>query len=258
MEQERIIGVIGGMGPYAGLDLVRKIFDHTAASRDQDHLPVALLSYPGRIRDRSLFLLRATGEDSGVNPAEAIAGIALELDRLGATVAGIPCNTAHAPAIFDVVQQRLREAGASVQLLNMIDEAVNHIRAQTDRLERIGLLSTSAVYRFGSSKNALQDAGLTPILPDETAQENLVSRTIFEPSYGIKAQANPVSQIARQSLLSAIHHLKERGAEAVVLGCTELPLAVPEREIEGLPLIDPTEVLARALIRATYPDRLKE
>src|SRR5690606_41469903 len=112
MEQERIIGVIGGMGPYAGLDLVRKIFDHTAASRDQDHLPVALLSYPGRIRDRSLFLLRATEEDSGVNPAEAIAGIALELDRLGATVAGIPSNTAHAPAILDVVTPPPRRGGA--------------------------------------------------------------------------------------------------------------------------------------------------
>lgn len=253
MEQEKIIGVIGGMGPYAGLDLVRKIFDLTDASRDQEHLPVALLSYPGRIRDRSTFLF----EESGENPAEAIAAIASQLDELGAVVAGVPCNTAHSPAIFDVVQERLRDAGASMRLLNMIDETVEFVRREAVGLERIGLLSTSAVYRLGIYKHALQRAGLEPVMPDENVQDTIVNRTIFDPGYGIKAQANPVSQIARQSLLSAISHLQEKGAEAVILGCTELPLAVPEREIDSTVVIDPTEVLARALIQATYPDRLR-
>lgn len=253
MEKERIIGVIGGMGPYAGLDLIRKIFDLTDADRDQDHLPVALLSYPGRIRDRSTFLF----EKSGPNPAEAIATIARQLDDLGATVAGMPCNTAHAPAIFDVILQRLRDAGASLQLLNMIDETVTYLHEETDRIERIGLLSTTAVYRLGLYKNALDKAGFDPVMPDENVQETIINRTIFDPTYGIKAQANPVSQIARQSLISAIEHLQEKGAEAVILGCTELPLAVPEDEVDSIMVIDPTEVLARALVRTTYPERLR-
>lgn len=253
MKQENVIGVIGGMGPYAGLDLVRKIFDLTQADKDQEHLPVALLSFPGRIRDRSTFLF----ENSGENPAEAIAEIVLQLDELGATVAGIPCNTAHAPRIFDVVQERLQSAGASVRLLNMIHETASYIRTEEDGVERIGLLSTSAVFRLGLYKKALQEKGFTPVMPDENVQENIVNRTIFDPTYGIKAQANPVSLIARQSLLNAIEHLHEKGAEAVVLGCTELPLAVPEAEIDSTIIIDPTEVLARALIRETYPDRLR-
>ena len=62
---------------------------------------------------------------------------------------------------------------------------------------------------------------------------------------------------ARSRLLDGIRHLRERGADAVVLGCTELPLAVPEPEFEGTPIIDSANALARALIRATHPDKLK-
>ena len=62
---------------------------------------------------------------------------------------------------------------------------------------------------------------------------------------------------ARQSLLEAIDHLRALGAEAVILGCTEFPLAVPEPDADGIPLIDPTVVIARALIRETYPERLR-
>lgn len=245
MNQDKVIGVIGGMGPYAGLDLVRKIFDLTDARKDQEHYSVALLSFPGRIRDRSTFLF----EKSGDNPADAIADIALELDAIGAVAAGIPCNTAHAAPIFDVILRRLEEGGAGMKLLHMIRETAGYINRETEGLERIGILSTLAVCRLGLYDGPLVRHGFEPILPDENVQENIVNRTIFDPTYGIKAQANPVSAIARQSLMNAIEHLKEKGAQAVILGCTELPLAVPEKEIESLPIIDPTEILARALIR---------
>ena len=71
MAQTQRIGVVGGVGPYAGLDLVRKLFDHTRADCDQGHLPVMLLSFPDRIADRPAFLLRG----AAVNPGEAIGEI---------------------------------------------------------------------------------------------------------------------------------------------------------------------------------------
>lgn len=250
MSQDNIIGVIGGMGPYAGLDLVRKIFDRTVGPRDQDHPSVALLSFPERIRDRSTFLFEGTGE----NPGEAIARIALQLDQIGAVTAGIPCNTAHAPAIFDLVRERLREAGSRMKLVHMIEETVASIRRDTEGIERIGILSTLAVYRLGLYRKTLAAHGFEPILPDTNVQENIVNRTIFDPSYGIKAQANPVSGIARQSLMSAIEHLHEKGAQAIILGCTELPLAIPEEEIDSIVIIDPTDVLAQVLLRESNAD----
>jgi aspartate racemase len=252
MAHDNIIGVIGGMGPYAGVDLVRKIFDLTDASRDQDHLPVALLSFPGWIRDRSAYLFEQTGE----NPADTIFEIALRLERLGAVVAGIPCNTAHAPPIFDVLEQKLTDAGSKLRVIHMIRETAAYIKDAMKGFDRIGVLSTLAVYRLKLYREALAREGLEPIIPDENVQENIVNRTIFDPAFGIKAQANPVSLIARQSILSAITHLREKGAQAVILGCTELPLAIPEDEIEATIIVDPTRVLARALIRETYPDRL--
>jgi aspartate racemase len=254
MAQDNVIGIIGGMGPYAGLDLARKVFDQTDATHDQDHLPVALLSYPSRIIDRSTFLRGETDE----NPADALFEIARQLDALGAVVAGIPCNTAHAPVIFSRIVERLEDGGHRLRLLHMIDETVRFIHEKMPGVRRIGVLSTLAVYRLHLYRNALVGAGFEAIVPDENVQENIVNRTIFDPVYGIKAQTNPISLIARQSLLNAVEHLNERGAEAVILGCTELPLAIPETELNGVMMIDPTRVLARALIRETYPEKLSE
>ena len=95
MESFASIGVLGGVGPYAGLDLVQKIFNNTRAARDQEHLPVTLLSFPGDIADRIDFLVHGTGK----NPGVAIGCILIRLANGGATVLGIPCNTAHSSSI---------------------------------------------------------------------------------------------------------------------------------------------------------------
>ena len=252
--KEKVIGVISGMGPYAGLDLVRKIFDHTEATKDQEHLPVALISYPDRIIDRSTFLFGKTD----VNPGIALGAIARQLDDAGAVVAGMPCNTAHAPAIFDTIESEIASTGHRIRMVHMIRETARHIRDEVPGVKRIGLLSTLAVYRLKLYHTALREVGLEAVEPDDDVQEEVVNRTIFDPVFGIKAQANPVSERARQNLIDAIGHLAERGAEAVILGCTELPLAVTEQTIDGIPVVDPTEVLARALIRETYPEHLRE
>ena len=251
-QQEPIIGVLGGMGPYAGLDLVRKIFDETQAHTDQEHLPVALLSYSHRILDRSAYLFGEITE----NPAHAIAEVARRLDGLGATVAGLPCNSAHAPAIFDAVNAQLRASGHRIRLLHMIDEAARYAREAAHGIRRIGALSTLALYRLGLYPQALEAAGFEAIVPDESVQADLVNRAIYDPVYGIKAQSNPVTETARRHVLDAIEHLRKNGAEAVILGCTELPLAVHETTLDGTLLIDPTRALARALIRETYPEKL--
>jgi len=96
---EKIIGIVGGVGPYAGVDLVTKILNLKKAVKDQDHLPLALMSLPGLIHDRTAFLLGETD----VNPAYAISRIIMKLRQVGADVVGIPCNTAHAPSIFNLI-----------------------------------------------------------------------------------------------------------------------------------------------------------
>src|SRR5690606_10012292 len=151
--KEKVIGVISGMGPYAGLDLVRKIFDHTEATKDQEHLPVALISYPDRIIDRSTFLFGKTD----VNPGIALGAIARQLDDAGAVVAGMPCNTAHAPAIFDTIESEIASTGHRIRMVHMIRETARHIRDEVPGVKRIGLLSTLAVYRLKLYHTALRE-----------------------------------------------------------------------------------------------------
>ena len=250
MHAQRIVGVLGGMGPYAGLDLVSKIFDETLADMDQEHLPVALLSFSHRFRDRSAFILGRIQE----NPGLAIAEVARQLDGLGAHVAGMPCNSAHAPAIFDTVCEELRASGHSIRMLHMIREAISFARHALPGVRRIGPLSTLAVHKLGLYRQAIESAGFEAIMPDENVAESLVDKAIFAPGFGIKAASNPVTERARSYVMDAIQHLKGKRAEAVILGCTELPLAVTKAD--GVLLIDPARALARALIRETYPDRL--
>ena len=237
------------MGPYAGLDLVEKIFAETDASTDQDHLPVALLSYSHRIADRTAFVFGHTSD----NPGHAIAEVACELASLGIQVAGMPCNSAHAPMIFEVVSRSL--AGTNLRILHLIDETVRHVREFSPTAQHIGCLSTLSVHRLGLYRNAVEAAGLTPVMCDDHVAEHVVHRAIYDKDWGIKACSKPVTRQAQKLVLQGIHHVRERGAEAVILGCTELPLAVTE--VEGILCVDPVRALARALIRETTPSKLK-
>ena len=101
----------------------------------------------------------------------------------------------------------------------------------------------------------LEQRGLRVVAPDAARQET-IHAAIYDPAHGIKS-AGRVTARARADLARGVVALRAQGAEAVVLGCTELPLAFPEGEYEGVPLIDPTWVLARALIREAAPGQLR-
>lgn len=96
----------------------RKILEETIATGDPDHLPVIAVSWPQRIPDRTEYLLGHITD----NPARAIVAQLRLLADAGATVAGIPCNTAHAPAIFDVIREGVGAFERPLRLLHMIDE----------------------------------------------------------------------------------------------------------------------------------------
>lgn len=252
-DERRAIGVVGGLGPYAGLDLVRAIFDETDAQRDQDHLPVVLISYPGRVPDRSAWL---ANPEHAPNPIPALQTILRRLDDAGAAVAGIPCNTAHVARLFDPLLDGLAADGREMELLHMVDAIVETIAEVAPEAERVGVLATSSSTQNRLHEIGLKAAGRHAVVPSAEVQAS-VQAAIFDPTWGLKAQSAPASPQARVALLQAIEHVVEKGAQAVILGCTELPLAVPDPTASGVPLISSTRALARALIRATHPEKLK-
>ena len=248
-----MIGIVGGVGPYAGLDLARNIFDNTRAEADQDHLDLVMLSVPQTITDRTEFLM---GREA-TNPAKAIATVILKMARIGATVVGVPCNTAHAEEIFPLIVQYIRDAEAPVQLVNMARETVKAIREQFPEVKNVGVLSTTGTYKFGIYAKPLKQAKLKVFAPDFAIQDEVVHAAIYNREYGIKAKSNPVTQKARKDLLEVAHQLIDQGAELLIKGCTEIVLAVPEEEIFGVPTIDPSVVLARQLVKLEAPEKLR-
>jgi len=250
--QNKIIGIVGGVGVYAGNDLANKIFALTNATSDQEHLPLLLASFPELIVDRTEFL---TGHVQQ-NPALGIFEVIRTLERSGAELIGIPCNTAHAPEIFDVLLQLLSNAGSRVTVVNMLEVLVEEIVKHYPNAQNVGIVSTLGTYRTNVYPNLLDNVGLTAVIPDEGTQIQL-HNAIYDTEYGIKSIANPVSDKARTILQNTVLDLIAHGSHVVVLGCTEVPLALTEKEVHGITLIDPTEILAKKLISLAAPQKLK-
>ena len=240
-----MIGIVGGVGPLAGVDLFRKIIEATEAFSDQEHLPVLLHSIPSQIPDRTAYLLGQVAE----NPGYPISCIILQLEAAGATVCAIPCNTAHAPAILDIVKKELSARQSRMILVSLIEATVGFVKAIC-KDQPVGVLSTTGTRKEGIYRKPLQDAGFTVLEPGDEEQE-IVHEAIYHPEWGIKAQSSPVAPRARQLLEQAANQLIHRGAGCVIMGCTEIPLALTASHIREIPLIDPNKVLARTLIE-TY------
>ena len=244
-----MIGIVGGIGPLAGADLYRRIVENTVAETDQEHLPVLLASLPHKIVDRTSYLLGRIAE----NPAPALADVIILLHKAGAQTIGIACNTAHAIPIFDPIVSLLQEKGCTPRLIHMIEETIRAIQQHPKKIKRIGVLSTSGTYQTRLYPKQLEAAGLLPVLLSLERHEALSQRAIYE----IKKYPEAIPQMAITRLNTAFEELKSLGAEAVILGCTELGMIAHHLNTLDLEVFNPNNILARALIAATYPHQLK-
>jgi len=247
-----IIGIVGGIGPYAGLDLCDKIMKETLVQSDQDHLPIALLSLPEEIEDRSRFLLG----QSNINPAFAVSEVIHKLSRIGATHIGLPCNTMHAPEIFNILTEQIENKGLNVKVVNMIDEVIAYINTNHENINKMGILSTTGTFKKRIYYNALIEKGFIPVRPTEEIQEE-IHEAIYNEEIGIKSKSSPITKRAKNTLVNGIRYLKDNGAEGVILGCTEIAYTMPYKKLNDLPLFNTTQILARSLINLTYPEKLK-
>jgi aspartate racemase len=253
---EPILGVIGGVGPYAGLDFLKKIFDNTDAAKDQDHIGCILVSCPALIPDRSEFLLNGA-IPADRNPAYGMFQCAEKLYAAGARYLAVACNTAHAGRIFAPFRAMVNDSLPDMAVVNMLETCASAIKERKDRdpYRRIGLLATKGTHASGVYHEYFKVTdGFTLIEPELSVRER-VHDAIYNEVYGIKACARPVSGKARGILAAAVGGLANRGAQAVILGCTELPLGV-DAAVFPFPLIDPALFAARRMIALAAPEKL--
>ena len=249
-KRKPLIGIVGGMGPAAGIDLADKIILNTAAATDQEHLAQVLVTEPAVVGDRTAFLLGK----SKTNPAFSIARILLKLEAYGATVAGIPCNTAHAPPIFKRIEQKLEENHSGLTLLNMIEEVAAAIKLEFPKVKKTGILGTNGIF-VSRAYDLIEKRGLQTLYPSEEEQQRL-HRAIYDRNWGIKALNRP-GEKAMATVRHLVNELAGAGADAVILACTELSMISGEQLGSPVPVIDSTLALARGLIKAVAPEKLK-
>lgn len=224
-----IVGILGGMGPAATADLYTKIIAATSAERDQDHLHVVIWADP-TVPDRSTALLHG-GED----PTPWLRRGAKKLAEIGASFIAVPCNTAHAflPRIATDIP---------VPFLHMMEETATAIEVAHPTIERVGLLATSGTVAAGLYQEWFARHHIEVIVPDDDTQTRCVMRAI---RYVKAAQTGQeVTALVRE----AAQYLINYGAEAVITGCTELPLVFRDGDAP-VPVIDPTTVLAASIVR---------
>lgn len=251
LQNNKIIGIVGGMGPQAGVALMNSIVRRTRVATDQEHLSTVLMSFPGKIADRTLFL---EGTDCP-NPAYQISSVIHKLENAGATVVGMACNTSHAPQIYDVIIKELEKVNSRVSLLHMPYETCKYIQANHRDARRIGVMSTNGTYRCGVYKGLLENMGYEAILPDPDFQDEVIHKMVYDPQFGVKSNTDTIMQQVYSLMEKALHFFYTKGADAVILGCTELSLVPLDNKVTGMLIADSSEILAEALIReATNPE----
>lgn len=231
------VGVVGGVGPAATVDFLGKLVRSTEAACDQDHIKVLVEQNP-QIPDRTQNLIGA-----GSDPTVALYSTCKKLERGGADILVIPCNTAH--AYVDRIQRHL-----DIPIISILTTATDYIKDVAPQTRRVGILGTDGTLHSRLYQQALEDAGFDWLIPD-AAHQALVMESIYGPK-GVKA--GHTEGLCRRQIAEAFAALVAQGAEAVILGCTELPLIVTEsaEDLGALP-VDPTAVLARKCVELAKP-----
>jgi aspartate racemase len=226
----KVIGILGGMGPESTAALLNRITRRTPAATEQDHLRVIIDSNP-KIPNRTDALLFGNLEPI----VEALSETARNLERAGAEMIGIPCNTAHA-FLADV------RASVEIPVLDMVGETAFQARHAFGDKAVVGLLATDGTLRARLYHEALASHHLDAVGPAEPGIQNAVMDALD------MIKLHGVTDEATGALGVAIQDVVAQGARALIAGCTEVSLVL-ERYPPSLPWLDPLTVLAEVLVR---------
>ncbi len=229
--EKTFLGVLGGMGPLATADFLRKLVKKTPADIDQKHIPV-LLYGDCTTPDRT-----ASVVGTGPSPLpHLLAGIRF-LNEQGARAICIPCNSAH--CWYDDMQ-----AASSVPILHIVKASAAQVGRKNPKASRVGVLSTLGTHRMGIYRHMLTDLGYEVVTPTDDEFDTLISPAIA------MNKANQWTE-AEHLYDAAAERLWERGAEIIVLGCTEIPFGM-ERQYRTNPtkFVDSNDALVDAVLGA--------
>jgi aspartate racemase len=225
-QQEKIVGIIGGMGPEATVDLMTRLIRLTPALDDADHVRCIVDNNP-KVPSR----IKALIEGGGASPVPELQDMARRLEAWGADFLAMPCNTAH--YYFQDIQDAL-----SIPMLNLIQITVRKVLKQQPGIPAVGILGSTAMQLTGLYQRAFAAVGADVVYPEAACQDRVMA--------AIKDIKKGRMDQAAFALDAAVTSLESQGARAVIIACTELGL-LPFAS--SLPQYDAADILAREIIR---------
>ncbi|MBO4688211.1 MAG: amino acid racemase [Clostridiales bacterium] len=220
------LGIIGGLGPLATAYFYRRVVEYTKADTDQEHIETWIGSVP-QIPDRTAFLLGESNED----PLPKMIEVGRALRNQGAEVIAIPCVTAHA-------FHKEMEKGIGIPVIHAIRELGEVCR--TCDITRLGVMATDGARKTSIYDEVLKEYGVTCLWPGNDGQSEVMSMIYHDVKAGRNIGVGAFGRVAKE--------LFDSGAEAIVLGCTELSQAKEALALDPR-YIDIIDVLAEACVR---------
>lgn len=227
LNNKSVLGVLGGLGPMATAYFYELVTKHTVASSDAGHIDMVISSRVST-PDRTAFIMGNSDDD----PRDFMIEDAKRLENWGCDFIAIPCNTAH--YFYDSIAENV-----SIPVLNIVEETAKFLYAEG--VKKVGLLATDGTVCSHTYEKYLKKFDIECITPCDEDQVQVMSIIYDQIKEGRPADTD--------AFFGIVDRLKERGAQALILGCTELPLI--EKQVElGADFIDSLLVLARASILA--------
>ncbi|GFO54958.1 racemase [Geomonas sp. Red276] len=223
------IGLVGGIGPESTLDYYRRIID---AGRE----------HTGGLSTPEIVIYSAdVNEALGLMEANDLDGLAswllVKIEALaaaGADFAAITANTPH--LVFDMVAAR-----SPLPLISIVE--ATSVAAKATGLRRVGLMGTLFTMQADFYKKPFRDHGTEVIVPLPEEQELIHERLFTEIELGI------IRDETRDELMAICGKMKERdGIDSLILGCTELPLILPDQG-HGIPFLNTTAIHVERIVR---------
>jgi aspartate racemase len=229
---EKIIGMLGGMGPEATLNCFARILANTRVNSDQEHLRVLIDNNP-KIPDRSTAILKG-----GPSPAPAVAECCAGLKKVGADFIIIPCVTVH--YFYDDFKRQ-----SPLPIISILDVVADAIKTKHPGIKKVGLMATNGTVKSGIFKKRLAAEGIETLICQEDVQAE-----VMKGIYDLKGAMDSKTRegVTRRFSIAA-QSLVDVGAQGVIAGCTEIPLALHQENV-SVPYFDSLTLLARAAIRA--------
>ncbi|MCP2620011.1 amino acid racemase [Candidatus Aminicenantes bacterium AC-334-K16] len=227
---KKTIGILGGMGPEASAYMFQLIINQTKVSKDQDHPPCVLLSLP-QIPPRTEAIL-----GKGPSPVPLMIEGTKRLQAAGADFIIMPCITAH--YFLDEVIPN-----SPLPFINLLVECSRWVQAHLPHVITLGLVASTGTVISRLFHQTMEKIGKTVLHPTSEEQEKVMT-AIFGPG-GIKA--GTTTGKPKEIIVSIANSLIARGAEAIIAGCTEVPLVLFPSDI-SVPLVEPMKIGARKAI----------